>query len=100
MLAMLFTRRGLWRRNDGYRNRTHSNRNGLNHSVGRGVDDRDGVRVIISHVGSGSIWRDGYPNRTYSNRNGRHHGVGRGIDNRDDVVAVIDHELGAVWRRG
>src|SRR5258708_28423893 len=79
MLAMLFTRRGLWRRNDGYRNRTHSNRTGLNHSVGRGVDDRDGVRVIISHVGSGSIWRAGYPTRTYSNRNGRNHCVGHRI---------------------
>src|SRR6266851_1777703 len=95
MLAMLFTRRGLWRRSDGYRNRTHSNRNGLNHGVGRGVDDRDGIRVIISHVDSGSIWRDGYPNWTYSNRNGLNHGVGRGVDDRDDVVGEINRHIGS-----
>src|SRR5260370_29110142 len=94
MLAMLFTRRGLWRRSDGYRNRTHSNRNGLNHGVGRGVDDRDGIRVIISHVDSGSIRRDGYPNWTYSNRNGLNHGVGRGINDRDDAVRISQRGAG------
>src|SRR6266567_1916530 len=95
MLALLFTPRGLWRRTDGYRNRTHSNRNRRYQSVGRGVDDRDGVRVTVSHVGSGSIWRDGYSNWTYSNRNGRNHGVGRGIDDRDDVVGEINRHVGA-----
>src|SRR5258708_17828340 len=95
MLAMLFTRRGLWRRTDGYSNRPHSNRNGLNQGVGRGVDDRDGVRVIISHVGSGSTRRDGYPNWTYSNRNGRNHGVGRGINDRDNVVGEINRHIGS-----
>src|SRR5260370_998452 len=101
MLAMLFTRRGLWRRNDGYRNRTHSNRNGLNHCVGRGVDDRDGVIVIIGHVDSGSVRRDGYPNWTYSNRNGRNHSVGRGVDDREDEVLLIGHVgAGSVWRDG
>src|SRR2546425_4221747 len=95
MLALLFTRRGLWRRSDGYRNRTHSNRNRCYQSVGRSVDDRDGVRVIVSHVGSGSIWRDGYSNWTYSNRNGRKHGVGRGIDDRVDVVGEINRHIGS-----
>src|SRR5260370_23828530 len=76
MLAMLFTRRGLWRRNEGYRNRTHSNKNGLNHGVGRGVDDRDGVRVIISHVDSGSIQRDCYPQLSYFNQNRSNRSVG------------------------
>src|SRR5437870_4618695 len=43
MHALLYTRRNLWRRRDGYSNRSYANRNGQNHGVGRGVDDRDGV---------------------------------------------------------
>ena len=62
MLALLFTRRGPSHRSDGYRNRTRSNRNGRKHGVGRGVDDRDGVRVIIRHIDASPVWRDGCPN--------------------------------------
>ena len=47
------------------------------------------VRVIVRHVGSGSIWRDGYPNRTRSNRNGCNHRVGRGIDDGDELGELI-----------
>ena len=54
MLALLFTRRSLWRRRDGYPKRSLANRNGRNHGVGRGVDDRDGVGAKVRHVGSGS----------------------------------------------
>src|SRR5712691_10006836 len=82
MLALLFALRSLWRRRDGYPIRKKANRNGRNHGVGRGFDDRDGVGVFhrapcicIRHVGSGSIRRDGYPTRTCANRNGRNHGV-------------------------
>src|SRR5260370_21494761 len=102
MLALLFTRQGLSRGSDGYRNRTHSNRNGSNHGVGRGVDDRHGVRVIVSHIGASPVWRDGCPIWTYSNRNRSHHGVGRGVDNRDEVVGEINRHIGAgsVWRDG
>src|SRR6266567_1870110 len=100
MLALLFTPRGLWRRSDGYRNRTHSNRNRRYQSVGRGVDDRDGVRVTVSHVGSGSIWRNSYP-RSTANRNGRNHSVGRGVDDRDDEVLLIGYVgSGSVWSDG
>src|SRR5438094_7524613 len=76
MLALLFALRSLWRRRDGYPKRTSPNRNGLNHGVGRGVDDRDGVGGYYGHVGSGPIPRDGYPLRTCANRNGRNRGVG------------------------
>ena len=41
MLALLYTRRSLWRRRDSYPKRLSPNRNGRNHGVGRGVDDRD-----------------------------------------------------------
>src|SRR5216684_2004651 len=104
MLAMLFTRRGLWRRSEGYRNRTHSNRNGLNHGVGRGVDDRDGVRGEINrHIGSGSVRRDGYPKRILicTKRNGRRHGVGHGVNDRDGAPpGTGDVGSGSVWRNG
>src|SRR2546426_3691759 len=63
MLALIFALRSLWRRRDGYSNRKY-NRNGRDHVVGRGADDRDGVGVCIRHVGSGSIRRDGYRSRT------------------------------------
>src|SRR5258708_37010649 len=72
MLALLFTRRDLWRRSDGYRNRTHSNRNRRNHGVARSIDDRDVVRAIISNEGLGSYRRDGYPNWTHSHSKCHH----------------------------
>src|SRR5213083_181889 len=78
MLALLYTRRSLWRRRDRYRNRVCANRNGRNYGVRRGVDDRDVVGDIICHVGSGSVRRDGYPTRKLANRNRHNHGVGRG----------------------
>src|SRR5258708_4841171 len=101
MLALLFTRRDLWRRSDGYRNRTHSNRNRRNHGVARSIDDRDGVRAIISNVGSGSIWRDGYPNRTYSHSNGHNHGDDRGIDDRKGACRGTGQVgAGSIWCNG
>ena len=57
MHALLYTRRSLWRRRDGYPQRIYANGNGRNHGVGRGVDDRDRVGVgaitIIRHVDAG-----------------------------------------------
>src|SRR5216683_1091379 len=100
MLAMLFTRRDLWRRSDSYRNGTHSHRNGRHHGVGRGIDDRDGVPARISQVGACSIWCNGYP-RSTADRNGRSHGVARGVDDRDDGVLLIGHVgSGSVWSDG
>src|SRR5439155_27261863 len=90
MLALLFARRSLWCRRDSYRNWMSFNRNGRNHGVGRGVDDRDGARprniidvAFIGHVGSGSVGRDGHRNSKNANRSGRNDGVGRGVDVRD-----------------
>src|SRR2546427_123153 len=100
MLALLFTRRGPSRRSDGYRNRTRSNRNGRNHGVGRGVDDRDGAPAGTGYVGSGPIWCNGYP-RSTAHRNGRNHRVGRGVDDRDNDVLLIGHVgSGSVGRDG
>src|SRR5207244_3429997 len=101
MLALLFAFRSLWRRRDGYANRSSANSNGRNHGVGRGVDDRDGVVAVIRDVGSGSVRRDGYPKRTCANRNGRNHGVGRGVDDRDGGGAFIGHVgSGSIRRDG
>src|SRR6266849_6206328 len=78
MLALLFALRSLWRRRDGYpKTRKSANRNGRNHGVGRGVDDRNGVARNLGLVGLGPRRRDGYKTRTYANSNGRNHGVGR-----------------------
>src|SRR6266851_1868597 len=103
MLAMLFTRRDLWRRSDSYRNGTHSDRNGRHRGVGRGIDDRDGVGEINRHIGAGSVRRDGYPKRILicTKRNGRHHGVGRGIDDRDGAPPGTS-QVGAcsIWCNG
>src|SRR5207253_11247390 len=71
MLALLFALRSWWRRRDGYPKRKLANRNGRNHGVGRGVDDRDGVVQGIRHVGSGSIRRDEIGRASCSDRNGR-----------------------------
>src|SRR2546427_993839 len=94
MLALLFALRSLWRRRDGYPKRPYPNRNGRNHGVGRGVDDRDRVGEIIRHVDAGSIRRDGYPGRSLANRNGRNHSVGRGVDDQDGVVASEISQVG------
>src|SRR5579862_2764411 len=95
MLALIFVGRGRSHRSDGYPNWTYSNRNGSNDGVGRGVDDRDGVRIIISHINSGSIWCDGYPSWTYPNRNGSKNGIAPGVDHRDEIVGEIDRHIGA-----
>jgi hypothetical protein len=101
MLALLFALRNLWRRCDGYPKRKYANRNGRNHAVGRGVDDRDGVVKGIGSVGSGSIRCDGYPNRIHANRNGRNHAVGRGVDDRDGGFRSIGHvDAGSIRRDG
>jgi hypothetical protein len=96
MLALLYTRRSLWRRRDGRPKRLCPDRNGRNQGVGRGVDERDGVQEFIRQVGSGSIWRDGYPKRMCSNRKvyGRDNGVGRGVDDRNGVCVLI-RQVGA-----
>ena len=51
------------RRSNSYAERGFANRNGRNHSVGSGVEDRSGVVSKIHYVGSGSIRRDRYPAR-------------------------------------
>src|SRR5439155_17768044 len=95
MLALIFAFRSLWLQfRDGYPIREKANRNCRNHGVGRGIDDRDGVDVVlkapcIRHVGSGSIRRDGYPNRTRSNRTGRNRGAGRGVDDGDGCAVFM-----------
>src|SRR6266566_2563093 len=101
ILALLYTHRSLWRRRDRYRNRVCANRNGRNYGVRRGVDDRDGIGVLICHIGAGSVRRDGHPKRTSANRNGRNHGGGRGVDDRDVGVLVTGHVgAGSVRRDG
>src|ERR1700747_1575722 len=89
MQALFYTRRSLWRRRDGYAKRLYPDRNGRNHSVGRGVDNRNGVGAFKCHLGSISIRRDGYPNRTSANRNGRNYGIGGGSDDRNGGIIVI-----------
>src|SRR5437867_9734852 len=92
MLALLYTRRSLWRRRDRYRNRVCANRNGRNYGVRRGVDDRDGIGVLICHIGAGSVRRDGYPKRTYANRKGRKEACRRGVDDQDGGGVMIRQE--------
>lgn len=70
------------RRPSGHAEGTVARRDGVNHRVGGGVDDRHRIGTGVGYVNPGAVGSDGQAEGTAGRSHRRHLGVRRDVDNR------------------